>query len=222
MLDFAQARRTMVDSQLRTFDVTDRAVLAAMAAVPREHFMPAGREEFAYSDLNLPVSDSHAGGGARFMLAPMVLARLIQALGIEPGDRVLDVGAGLGYTSAVLARLGAEPLALESDAALAEAARARLATEGESVEVRQGQLDRGCPEDGPFDAILINGALAQRPDTLLRQLGEGGRLACLTTGDRAGKAVIYLRTGDTFGLRTLFDAPGPELREFRPVPGFVF
>ena len=221
MLDFAQARRTMVDSQLRTFDITDRAVLAAMAAVPRERFVPAGREDLAYSDQNLPVSGSNLDGVARFMLAPMALGRLIQALEIEPGDRVLDVGAGLGYSSAVLARLGAEPIALESSAALAEAAGARLAAEG-AVKVRQGSLDRGCPEDGPFDAILINGAVAQRPETLLQQLREGGRLACLTGGDRAGKAVLYLRSGDAFGLRTLFDAAAPELPEFRPVPGFVF
>jgi protein-L-isoaspartate(D-aspartate) O-methyltransferase len=222
MLDFAQARRTMVDSQLRTFDVTDRAVLAAMGEVPREHFMPAGREQLAYMDQNVPVSDSKADGVARFMLAPMVLARLIQALEIESGSRVLDVAAGLGYASAVLARLGAETVALESSEALADSARARLAEEGAAVTVRQGPLDRGCAEDGPFDAILINGAAAERPERLLQQLRDGGRLACLTGGDRAGKAMLYVRSGDAFGFRTLLDAAAPELPEFRPAPGFVF
>jgi protein-L-isoaspartate(D-aspartate) O-methyltransferase len=222
MLDFAQARRTMVDSQVRTFDVTDRAVLAAMAEVPREHFMPPGREELAYSDLNVPLSDAKAGGASRFMLAPMVLARLIQALEIEPGQRVLDVAAGLGYSSTVLARLGAEPVLLESSEALAQSAKARLSQEGVSAIVWHGPLDQGCPDEEPFDAILINGAVAERPETLLRQLRDGGRLACLSGGDRAGKAVLYLRSGDAFGFRTLFDAAAPLIEEFRPAPGFVF
>ena len=220
MLDFAQARRTMVDSQLRTFDITDRAVLAAMGEVPRERFMPAGREGLAYSDQNACVSQNQSEADARFMLAPMALGRMIQALQIEPGQRVLDVAAGLGYASAVLARLGAKPIALESSETLVQSATERLAAGG--VLVRQGRLDRGCPEDGPFDAILINGAVAQRPEALLRQLRDAGRLACLTGGDRAGKAVLFVRSGDAFGLRTLFDAAAPELPEFSPAPGFVF
>src|SRR4051812_26002826 len=222
MLDFAQARRTMVDSQLRTFDITDRAVLAAMGEVARERFMPPGREELAYIDQNVCVWAGQGGADARFTLAPMVLARMIQALQIEPGQRVLDVAAGLGYASAVLARLGAKPVALESSEALVQAATERLAPEAAGIPVRQGPIDRGCPEDPPFDAILINGAVAQRPEALLRQLRDGGRLACLTGGDRAGKAVLFVRSGDAFGLRTLFDAAAPELREFCPDLGFVF
>jgi protein-L-isoaspartate(D-aspartate) O-methyltransferase len=222
MLDFAQARRTMVDSQLRTFDITDRAVLAAMGEVPRERFVPSGREELAYIDQNICVWGSQGVADARFALSPMVLARMIQALQIEPGQRVLDVAAGLGYTSAVLARLGAKPTALESSDALVQAATERLASEAAGILVRQGPIDRGSPEDGLFDAILINGAVAQRPEALLRQLRDGGRLACLTGGDRAGKAVLFVRSGDAFGLRTLFDAAAPELPEFSPAPGFVF
>jgi protein-L-isoaspartate(D-aspartate) O-methyltransferase len=222
MLDFAQARRTMVDSQLRTFDITDRAVLAAMGEVPRERFVPSGREELAYIDQNICVWGSQGVADARFALSPMVLARMIQALQIEPGQRVLDVAAGLGYTSAVLARLGAKPTALESSDALVQAATERFASEAVGILVRQGPIDRGSPEDGLFDAILINGAVAQRPEALLRQLRDGGRLACLTGGDRAGKAVLFVRSGDAFGLRTLFDAAAPELPEFSPAPGFVF
>jgi protein-L-isoaspartate(D-aspartate) O-methyltransferase len=88
--------------------------------------------------------------------------------------------------------------------------------------VWHGPLDQGCPDEEPFDAILINGAVAERPETLLRQLRDGGRLACLSGGDRAGKAVLYLRSGDAFGFRTLFDAAAPLIEEFRPAPGFVF
>ena len=114
MLDFAQARRMMVDSQVRTFDVNDLAVLAAFDEVPREGFVPAGRESLAYMDQNLPVSDGDGPGERRFMLAPMVLARMIQALELAPGQRVLDIGGGLGYSAAVLLRLGCSVIALET------------------------------------------------------------------------------------------------------------
>jgi protein-L-isoaspartate(D-aspartate) O-methyltransferase len=221
MLDFAQARRTMVDSQLRTFDVTDRAILAAMGETPREHYMPSGRESLAYSDLNVPLSDPR-GSEPRVMLSPMVLARLIQALNIRSGARVLDVASGLGYSSAVLARLGASVVALESDASLAELSRKRLAQDVQTVLVNSGPLIAGCPGDGPFDAILINGAVHSRPEPLLQQLREGGQLACLLAGDGPTRAVIYLRSGGAFGAKTLFEATAPELAEFRPAPAFVF
>src|SRR5829696_1207356 len=130
MLDFAQARRAMVDSQLRTFDVFDIPVLAAMEAVPRERFVPHGREDLAYIDQDVPVSDGIAGAERRFMLKPMVLGRMIQALAVEPGEKALDVASGLGYGAAVLARLGARVVALESTNAAAQAARERLASLG--------------------------------------------------------------------------------------------
>src|SRR5918995_1381193 len=120
MLDFAQARRAMVDSQLRTFDVFDIPVLAAMEAVPRERFVPAGRESLAYIDQDIPVSDGIAGVERRFMLKPMVLGRMLQALDIEAGVKALDVACGLGYSSAVLAQLGAKVVALESVEPLAQ------------------------------------------------------------------------------------------------------
>jgi protein-L-isoaspartate(D-aspartate) O-methyltransferase len=221
MLDFAQARRTMVDSQLRTFDVTDRAILNAMGETPREHFMPAGRETLAYSDLSIPLSDPR-GPEQRVMLAPMVLARLIQALDLRPGARVLDVASGLGYASAVMARLGMSVVALESDAALADRGQAALAGEAGSVVMKIGPLLQGCPQEAPFDAILVNGALSGPPQTLLQQLKDGGRLACLGRSDGTGKALLYVRSGDAFGSRALFEATAPELAETRPEPAFVF
>lgn len=220
MLDFAQARRTMVDSQLRTFDVTDRAILNAMGETPRERFMPAGRETLAYSDLSIPLSDTR-GPEQRVMLAPMVLARLIQALDLKPGAQVLDVASGLGYASAVMARLGASVVALECDPSLAEAARHALASDA-SVIVKPGPLLDGCPQEGPFDAILVNGALIEPPRRLLEQLKDGGRLACLGRVDGTGKALLYVRSGDAFGSRALFEATAPELAEARPEPAFVF
>jgi protein-L-isoaspartate(D-aspartate) O-methyltransferase len=221
MLDFAQARRTMVDSQLRTFDVTDRAILTAMGEIQRERFMPSGRETLAYSDQAISLSDRHASE-QRVMLAPMVLARLIQALELKPDAKVLDVAAGLGYASAVLARLGASVTALESEPALFERLRSNLAGESDAIQVKSGPLLQGSPQDGPFDAILVNGGLVGRPVDLLSQLKEGGRLACLSRSDGAGKAVVYIRSGDAFGVRALFDATAPSLAETRSAPAFVF
>src|SRR3954451_19050916 len=171
MLDFAQARRMMVDCQLRTFDVNDLALLSAMDEVPRERFVPEGREAFAYIDKAIPVSDDADALERRAMLAPMVLARLIQALGLERGETVLDVACGLGYSCAVMARLGAVVTRLEQSETLAEAARARLGRCGfGTVAVVAGPLDRGWRERAPYRAILVNGALEVRPQALLEQL----------------------------------------------------
>jgi protein-L-isoaspartate(D-aspartate) O-methyltransferase len=223
MLDFAQARRMMVDGQLRTFDVNDLPLLSAMDDIPRERFVPDDRVAFAYIDQDIPVSDGLGVPERRFMLAPMVLARLIQALDIRSGDKVLDVACGLGYSSAVLARLGASVVALEASEALAKAARARLSQVGVSnVRVAAGPLEKGFPEAAPYNVILINGAVDVRPQGLLEQLAEGGCLACVEGRGRAARAKLYVRSGDSFGARSLFDAATPLLMAFRTEPGFAF
>jgi protein-L-isoaspartate(D-aspartate) O-methyltransferase len=223
MLDFAQARRMMVDGQLRTFDVNDLPLLAAMDDVPRERFAPNDLVSFAYIDKDLPVSDGLDVPERRFMLAPMVLARLIQALDIKSGEKVLDMACGLGYSSAILARLGASMTALEASDALAEAARVRLAQCGfETVTVVAGPLEKGFAAAAPYDAILVNGAVEVKPQALLEQLAEGGRLACVEGRGRAAKAKLYVRSGDAFGARSLFDAAAPALMAFKAEPGFVF
>ncbi len=222
MLDFAKARRMMVDSQLRTFDVNDLALLAAFDEVPRERFVPAGRESLAYMDQDLPVTD---GGGAerRFMLSPMILARMIQALELEAGRKVLDVAGGLGYSAAVLARLGCTVVALEAGEELAGAMRRRLAAAGVgSVAVVAGPLERGFPDAAPYDAILVNGAVETRPEPLLRQLADRGRLVCVEGRGRAARATLYVRAGEAYGARPLFDAAAPPLSAFRAEAGFVF
>ena len=220
MVDFTQARRMMVDSQLRTFDVNDLPLLDAMDSVPRERFVLPGREDLAYMDQHILVGD---GAERRFMLSPMILGRLIQALGIEPGDKALDVAAGRGYASAVFAELGAQATALESDAALAEAAKRSLVAAGVSnVAVETGPLEQGCAGNAPYDAILVNGAVEIRPEELLRQLAEGGRLVCVKGQGRAARATLYVRTGDAFGERELFDAAAPLLAPFTMKPSFTF
>lgn len=220
MVDFTQARRMMVDSQLRTFDVNDIPLLDAMDSVPRERFVLPGREELAYIDQDIPVS---LGVERRYMLSPMIMARMIQSLGIEAGERVLDVACGRGYSSAVLAELGAQVTALESEEPLAQTASECLAATGvNNISLKHGPLDRGFAGNAPYDAILVNGAVETRPDGLLAQLAEGGRLVCVKGRGRAARATLYVRSGDTFGERSLFDAAAPLLAAFQTKPGFTF
>ena len=222
MLDFAQARRNMVDSQVRTFDVFDIPLLAVLDELPRERFAPEGRESLAYIDLDLPVAEGIAGE-RRYMLKPMILARMIQSLDVEAGHRVLDVAPGLGYSTAVLARLGARVIGLEAAEDLAAEATRRLAAVGiEGATVASGPLQEGYPDGAPYDAILVNGLLGMRPDALLAQLADGGRLICVEQTGRAGRAVLYTRSGDAVGSRSVFDAGAEPLKAFAQEPGFVF
>ncbi|HEX2727651.1 MAG TPA: protein-L-isoaspartate O-methyltransferase [Beijerinckiaceae bacterium] len=222
MLDFAKARRLMVDTQLRTFDVNDLALLAAFDEVPRERFVPVGREDLAYIDQPIPVTEG-VESERRFMLAPAVLARMIQSLTVAHGARVLDVACGLGYSSAILARLGASVVALESSERIADEARRRLAaSRAEGVVTAVGPLERGYREAAPYDAILVNGAADVRPQGLLDQLGDGGRLVCVEGRGRSASVTLYVRAGQAFGARPLFDAAAPLLPGFQAEPGFVF
>lgn len=220
MVDFTQARRMMVDGQLRTFDVNDMPLLDAMDSVPRELFVLPGREMLAYIDQDILVSES---GESRYMVSPMILGRMIQALEIEVGDRVLDVAGGRGYASAVLHRLGARVTLLESDETLAAAARQCLAAAGAAeVAVAAGGLEQGYAAHAPYDAILVNGSVEVRPEGLLQQLGEGGRLVCVKGRGRAARATLYVRSGDAIGERSLFEAAAPLLASFVQAPGFTF
>jgi protein-L-isoaspartate(D-aspartate) O-methyltransferase len=219
MLDYAQARRLMVDCQLRTFDVNSIAVLDAFEDVARERFVPPGREDFAYIDQTLSLDGG--GGDRRAMPAPMLLARMIQALDLHAGDRVLDVGTGYGYATAILRQLGAEVVATESSAVLAAGARERLAGLS-NIAVVEAPLEAGAPAQAPYDGILVNGRVEMRPQTLLEQLKEGGRLVCVLGPARAAKATLFVRTGDAFGARPLFDATLPALGAFATEGGFAF
>ncbi|MGV6871701.1 protein-L-isoaspartate O-methyltransferase family protein [Pseudochelatococcus sp. B33] len=221
MFDFARARRTMVDCQVRTFDVTDRAVLAALEHLPRERFVPEDRQLLAFSDQHLVVSDAKEQG--RFLLAPLIFARLIQALELREGARVLDVGAATGYGSAVLAHIGAEVTALESDEAVAARARELAAEFGEGrIDVVTGPLAEGWSAGAPYDAIVVNGAFEAVPEKLVAQLADGGKLVGVGSSSGAPKAVLIQRTGTSTSTRTLFDAPAPVLDGFRAPADFVF
>jgi protein-L-isoaspartate(D-aspartate) O-methyltransferase len=218
MTDFAAARRMMVDGQVRTADVTDLRLLAAMGDVPRETFVSANKAELSYLDLDLPAGEGRAG---RCLLKPMVLAKLIQLAEIVTTDHVLDVGCATGYSSAVLAQLSASVVALEQDRSLAQVAERALAPHS-NVKVVIGPLTAGWPAAAPYDVIVMQGATEVVPDMLLRQLKSGGRLVCILGPGPQRKAMLYRNTdGETSG-RPMFDASAPLLPGFHRTPSFVF
>src|SRR6202043_3709551 len=223
MIDFVAARRIMVDSQVRTSDVTDLRIIAAMLALPRERFLPAEQADLAYLDCDIPVTTGEGGKPTRRLLKPMVLAKLLQAAEIADADHVLDVGCATGYSSAVLARLAHAVVALEQDAGLAELARDHLRALGMSrVQVVSGPLAEGWPPQAPYDVIVLNGASEIAPKALLRQLKPGGRLVGVLGRGAAGKAMLYRSIGGECGGRPIFDAAAPLLPGFAAPPAFVF
>jgi protein-L-isoaspartate(D-aspartate) O-methyltransferase len=223
MTDFAAARRIMVDSQVRTSDVTDLRLIAAMLAVPRERFLPAEQADLAYLDCDVPANAAQAGKSARRLLKPMVLAKLLQAAEIAESDHVLDVGCATGYSSAVLGRLAHSVVALEQDAALAEHARDNLRSLGASrVEVVCGPLADGWAALAPYDVIVLNGASEIAPKALLHQLKPGGRLVGVLGRGPLGKAMLYCSIGGECGGRPIFDAAAPLLPGLEAPPAFVF
>jgi protein-L-isoaspartate(D-aspartate) O-methyltransferase len=223
MIDFAAARRIMVDSQVRTSDVTDARVVAAMLAVPRERFLPAEQADLAYVDCDIAATTPQAGKPMRRLLKPMVLAKLMQAAEIRHDDHVLDVGCAAGYSSAVLAQLARSVVALEQDDALVERARDNLRALGVgNVSVVSGPLADGWLPQAPYDVILLNGASEIEPRTLLRQLKPGGRLVGVQGRGPAGKAMLYRSIGGESGGRPIFDASAAPLPGFAAPAAFVF
>jgi protein-L-isoaspartate(D-aspartate) O-methyltransferase len=216
MVDIAALRTKMVDGQVRPNDVTDHRIIEAMLEIPREAFVPVDQRELAYIDRNLPV------GNGRCLLQPMLVAKMVQAADIQPGDRVLEVGAATGYVSAVASRLAGSVTALESDPALAESARAALAAAGATVAVVGGPLEKGWAADAPFDVILVSGAVETLPDALAAQLADGGRMVFIQGTGLAGRARLHTRTGGEVSGRELFNASAPVLPGFQREPAFVF
>lgn len=216
-MDFAAARRKMVASQIRTSEVTDPAVIEALGAVPRELFVSGAGRAFAYIDEDLAL------GKGRFLIEPVVLARLLQLADLQPTDHVLVVGAGLGYSAAVMARLVRSVVALEKDKALADQAAKVLAEVAPGkVSVVVGELKAGWPAKSPFDVILVDGAVSALPVGFKPQLADGGRLVCVVRDGPVGRATLITRAGDSYGSRQEFDAMTPILPGFEKQPKFVF
>jgi len=189
--------------------------------------VPRKLKPLAYMDEGVEVFPSIDGAPARFLLAPMVLARLVQLAAVEPQDAVLDVGCATGYSTSVLARLGRSVIGLEPEPELAEAARGTLRDLGiANAEIVEGVLARGHPEAGPYDVILLNGSVPELPETLILQLKEGGRLAVVmpsgTNSGSQGKAYLFVKVGGEASGLPHFDAGARPLPGFLPAPRFTF
>jgi protein-L-isoaspartate(D-aspartate) O-methyltransferase len=216
MADFDARRIVMVDTQVRPSDVTKFPIIAAMLEVPRERFVPDGQREAAYADENLPIAPG------RVVLEPRTLAKLLDALDIAPDEMVLDVACGLGYSSAVLARLADAVIAVEEDAGLAAEAEAALAETGaDNAVVIAAPLTGGAPKHGPYDAIIVQGGVEEVPEAILAQLKDGGRIGCVFMEGPLGAARIGHKHEGVVTWRFAFNAAAPVLPGFARAREFV-
>ena len=218
MTVFEAARAHMIESQIRPNKVTDERVLHAFAGIRREFFVPEPLRSVAYIDEDLPL------GNGRYLMEPMVAARLLQTAAVERTDTALIVGAGTGYEAALVSALARNVVALEEDPDLARRARAALVEHSiASVSVVEGPLPPGYRPRSPYDVILFCGAVAEVPSEIAAQLAEGGRLlAVVKPASSIGRAMLTTRSGGVLARRVLFDAATPLLAGFSPKPAFVF
>jgi len=218
----AALRDTMVERQIRTFDVTDLGVQARMKDVPREIFVDPAFASLAYSDARLTL----AGSSRREMTAPLILARMLKEARLRERDRVLVVAGATGYAAALIAGLVDSVVSLDADESFAARAKANFETLGlANAKSVLGPLDKGDPADAPFDAIIVDGVCQGEFGALLGQLFDGGRLIGIvspTPGDRMGKAILFRRAGDQTSPRVLFDASAGALGAFAKPEQFVF
>jgi len=221
MSGFATARQRMVDGQVRPNDVTDPRILDAMLAVPREAFIPENQRPLAYLDLDLDVGEG--ASAKRFLIKPVVTARMLQAAEIKDTDKVLVAGSATGYMAAVVARLAGQVIATETDPAQAARAREVLARLGlANVTFQAAAPADGDPANAPYDAIVLDGATEVTPDRLYGQLRDGGRLVGVFAMTRPSRALIVTRSHGDFGHRVLFDAFVQVLPGLERLPSFVF
>lgn len=216
MTDYATRRRMMVDTQVRPSDVTKFPIIDAMLNVPREMFVPDAMREAAYSDGNIDL------GTGRVLLEPRTLAKMLDALNVNADELVLDVGSGLGYSSAVVARMAQAVVALEDDEDTTNEAQSVLMEAGaDNVVVHTGALADGAAEHGPYDVILIQGGVAELPDNLVNQLKDGGRIACLFMQGALGAVRIGYKSGGAVSWRFEFNAAAPVLPGFEKQAAFA-
>jgi len=220
MIDFAQARRTMVDCQVRPNDVTDFRVLDAFMEVPREVFVSSTQKPLSYIDEDLPLSGTQEN---RYLMEAMSLSRLIQLAEITPDDFVLDIGCATGYSTAILSRIANSVVGLEVDETLAGQATELLMELGYSnTAVVTGPLEKGYAKEAPFDVIVISGSVDQLPDALGEQLRDGGRLVVVEGQGNTGEARLYTKTNGVVSSRWAFNASVMPLPGFERETGFVF
>ncbi|MDG4604028.1 MAG: methyltransferase domain-containing protein [Defluviicoccus sp.] len=217
-MDYAAARAKMVANQIRTNRITDPAVIAAMAAVPREAFLPAHLQGVAYIDEDVAL------GGGRFLLEPLVTAQLLQVAELAADDVVLIVGCGVGYDAAVAAQIAGAVVGLECDPGLVQTARRILTEQGFGmVTIVEGPLAQGFARQAPYDVIVFAGAVAAPPAAITEQLAEGGRMvAVIADGTGIGRGTLFVKAGGIVSHRVAFDAATPFLAGFEPQPQFSF
>jgi len=217
MFDVSAARAHMVESQIRTNDVTDLALLAAFRSVSRENFVPKGQTALAYGDAHVKLDDG------RVMLRPRDFAKMVQAADIRPTDVVLDIACARGYSTAIMAQLADTVVGLEtSDECVERATELLVGADITNAAIVKGELKSGASEHGPFDVIFINGAVSSVPKTWLGQLANNGRLVCLVQNGPMGRVTVSQKTGDVVGERVIFDASAPHLPGFEAQAEFVF
>lgn len=222
MIDFQQARTTMMDCQIRPNNVTDFSVLTAFDTVPREEFVPTRNRELAYIDEDIAVHADEAGAFSRYLMEPMSMARLVELADIERDDIVLDIGCASGYSTAILSLLCNSVVALECNETLAQQAGERLTElDFDNAVVVGGALEDGYSGEGPYDVIFIGGAVDFVPEALFAQLKDGGRLVVVEGLGNSGVARLYSKTGDLTSGRTAFNCAAKPLPGFRAVEEFV-
>ncbi len=222
MDNFSTARLNMVESQVRPNDVTDARIIRAMGQLPREKFVPQAWRHMAYMDESIPLTDDGVED-TRHLVQAMVFAKLVQLARVGDHDLVLDIGSGYGYSAAVLAQLADSVIALESNSELAKAANETLSDlEIGNVAVVEGGLTKGVAKEGPYNVILLNGSIAEAPETLFNQLADGGRLVAVVRDGGRSAAWLFEKSGDRVDRREAFDARIPQLSGFEKVPEFQF
>ena len=216
-MDFAQARTAMVDSQVRPNDVTKYSIIDALQTIERENYVPDQFRAVAYADAPIRLSSD------RVLLDARVFSKLLDELNILPTEFVLDIGAGLGYSTAVIARLAEAVIGVEDDEKLVSDASENLqAAQIDNAMVAHAPLTKGAAKHGPYDVIVVEGAVENFPDGLLAQLKDGGRVGAIFVKDGVGTARIGLKNGDRIGWRDTFNADAPVLTGFEIEQGFTF
>ena len=217
VIDFEVAREAMVECQVLPGGVRDNKLCRVLKSIPREVYVPEKYKNLAYMDKNIPLT------GGREVLNPLVLSMLVELASIQPGDLVLDIGCGLGYSTAVLAALAGTVVALESDPAFVESANTVLQNQNiDNAVVVEGNHAEGQPKQGPFNVIFIGGMVDEVPHSLLEQLDENGRLVCVSIYDNASRGIIISRHGDSFSVNAALDVTAPKMLGFEKEEQFSF
>ena len=216
MTDYQTRRKTMVNTQIRPSDVTKFPIIEAFLSVPREKFVPDGKREAAYIGENFKI------GQSRVILEPRTLAKLLDALDIRNDELVLDIGPGLGYSSAVISPMAEVVIAVEDDSTMASEAEEILAEVGaDNVVIQIGKLEDGAPEHGPYDVIILQGGVEEIPSSILKQLKHGGRVGAIFIEEGLGTAKIGFKLNDKINWRYCFNAAAPVLPGFFKQKDFV-